>query len=670
MPLIVTWHPTYAFFHNPYEWGAFSLDLNRFARLTRKELEPIPTRLITKPTVKDIQRVAQNKEVGLDIETGPSDPAKPWTGKDPEQAVLRTLGLGNEDWGLSIWWATASDEVKAAAFKLLMDPKVLKILQNGHWFDLRVLGRYDVKPAPIFDVRDARRACSATSPLNLRYMTSISTDADPWKEGDEDDEKGLVLRAPRSEDEKTQLMQYNVKDCVYTSRVKRMIVREPEWKTTRVQKLYKMHSELSRIASEMHSTGFVIDQYQRWHLAKVLEVEYEYREAELIKTVNVPGFKCSPNGMRALIYKRHETKDCRKFSLPDPLDPSMYSDEDMNTISVKQEALLLLLIDPGCPDELRHIIDLYWYAESVWKARSTYVVSNKVEHAIGPDGRLRAGWNSCGTDTGRWSCSEPNLQNLSEKKEEGSSLGGDLPSMRSMYRAGTGNILVHADYSQVELRVIAEITQDRALIEALATGDVYSYDARKWFGLADNFDVKKLKPQARKASKIIHLASNYAAGTPKVYQQALKQDRTMKYSAVSLLHNQFKQLYKGIVDYWASEQAKVGEVGYSESRIMRRRRVYPREPEITDVANYPIQSTASDIVNLAMIALDAQLKRYVPRARIITQLHDAFDVECPYREAKTVSKIVQECMEVEYDIEGRKCKFPVEIKTGERWSDV
>jgi DNA polymerase-1 len=129
-----------------------------------------------------------------------------------------------------------------------------------------------------------------------------------------------------------------------------------------------------------------------------------------------------------------------------------------------------------------------------------------------------------------------------------------------------------------------------------------------------------------------------------------------------------------VVSYWAEEQDRVWgkeeSTGYSESRILHRRRVYPSRPDITEVANYPIQSTASDIANLAMIELDRRLKKFVPEARILTQLHDAFDVECPYRDQRVVKDIMKECMEAEYEINGRKRSFPVDFKIADRWSDV
>lgn len=250
-------------------------------------------------------------------------------------------------------------------------------------------------------------------------------------------------------------------------------------------------------------------------------------------------------------------------------------------------------------------------------------------------------------------------------------LSGDLPNMRQQYRAGHGKVLIHADYSQLELRVMAAVAPDRELQRRLDEGDVYSADARDWFRLPADMDVKKVKPAARKQSKIIHLAAQYAAGTPAVYVQALEQDQTMKYEAVELLHKRgFLITYTDTVNYWHEEQERVRRDGYSESRILNRRRVYPREPPITEIANYPIQSTASDIANLAMIELDAKLRKYVPGANIIVQLHDAFDVEAPASKKHEVGRLMRDVMEQQREINGKKYAFPVEIKCAVFWSDL
>lgn len=262
-------------------------------------------------------------------------------------------------------------------------------------------------------------------------------------------------------------------------------------------------------------------------------------------------------------------------------------------------------------------------------------------------------------------------------------LAGSLPSMRQMYRAARGKRLVHADASQGELRVMAAVAPDDVLTERLASGDVYSADAKDWFRLGESLkDIKTLKPAARKASKIIHLASQYGAGTNKVWLQGLKQDTTLGYDITKALHAGFKRTYFQTVKYWEEEYARVKACGYSESRIMFTRRVYPRIPAMPEVVNYPIQTTLANLMNCAMCGIDDDLKQ-VPGAKFpfkslleggsdfVTQLHDAFDIEAWREDVPIVIEIMKKHMEKPYTLpNGRILQVPVEIKVDRYWDRV
>jgi DNA polymerase-1 len=533
----------------------------------------------------------------------------------------------------------------------------------------------------IFDIRDARRALSATSPLKLAYQGSIYTDYFPWKENDEEDAKGLVF----TEDLK-KLKEYNCHDTVVTSRCAAAIQAEPEWGTPRVQRLYKLHTGLSRVAASMYEAGIPVDFKKRQALADELASLYEQRKKRLLDLVAIPEFRCNPNDMRSLLFERHANKRVSRFNLPDPVDPAQWVNDKFQTISTDQSALLLLISDPDCPPDIIPIVDAYWQAQGAQKARSTYVASPLVEQAIGDDGKLRAGWNSCGTDTGRFSCNAPNLMNLSEKKDgEGGALVGDLPNMRQMYWAGPSNVMVGADFSQLELRVMAAVSGDRVLEDALASGDVYTADAIDIFGLPSHLkkcDCKDkghdkcvqpenhVKSAPRKQSKIVHLGFQYGAGTGALYRQALEQDRGLKYQTVRLVHQRMMKRYHGTVSYWHREHGRVRLTGFSASRILDRRRLYPREPPPTETANYPIQATASDVANLAMLRIHNDLRRYTKGARLVIQLHDAFYVIGKAQEERVIRDILEEQMTKEVTIEGRKWTFPVDIKAGTHWSQL
>lgn len=653
MPLITTYAPHNVFYSAVYEWGAFRADMQRFGRMVRGELVAGPTRLETHPTVQDVLDVTAGGVVAVDIETD---------GIDPTACKLRTVGLGNTEWGLSHEWG-ANAEVEEAIFTLLAEGRVVKIFHNGPWFDIRVLERYGAVINNWVDTRDERRAVSSTSRLSLAYVTSLYDDAPPWKEGDDENEK-LALTTDYEA-----LKKYNAEDCVRTARIHKAMSSELDARTRR---LYDLHAELSVVCADMHTTGIPVDFEQRARLDAQLLQLHEERKAKFLALCGVEGMRCNPNDLRALLFARHENERIKRFSIQDPTDKNQWIDKEVGgTISADQNALLLLLIQPDCPPEAKPIIEAYWQAEGARKARSTYVASEKVSSAIGKDGRIRPGWNSCGTDTGRFSCNSPNLLNLAKKKdEEGGALVGTLPDMRSMYRAPEGHVLIEADYSQQELRVMWAVSGDEVLGAALQSGDVYTQDAIEIFRLPPTTTKKTCKPEARQTAKVGHLGFQYGAGTDTLYKQFLEANRSMQYSACKAVHMALRKLYWRTVEYWQEEHTRVLECGYSESRLLHRRRVYPKEPQITDTANYPIQATASDITNLATIDVWHTLRRTLPSAKIVIQQYDAIYVMVPERHSGEAQRILVDCMTKPHTICGRQMTFPVDVSVKDRWGKL
>lgn len=185
-PLILTWHPTYALFRNPWVEGDFLADLDRFARATRGQLRPLPE-FVIKPTYAQIKALLNEPFVTVDIETGARKRSKPWTGKDPTQATLKVIGLGTPDVGYAMWWDETSPRIQRLVQRIFWEKKILKVLQNGYWFDLRViLNRLGWKLRNVKDTRDIRRALSVTSLLSLGYMSSVYLDVPDWKAKAED----------------------------------------------------------------------------------------------------------------------------------------------------------------------------------------------------------------------------------------------------------------------------------------------------------------------------------------------------------------------------------------------------------------------------------------------------------------------------------------------------
>lgn len=187
--LIVTWHPTYAHFYNPWKLGEFINDMMRFKRMIEGRLEKPPLIYIQPHFTYDNLRTAlaerSKQTLACDIETGPAVGHPDSSGKNPLLARLKTISVGWPDLAYAYLW-NSDMRIQKLIVHSLEDAKVLKVFHNGYFFDLRVLSRYDIAVANVRDTRDMRRAVSATSRLSLRFLTSVHTDFEPWKENDDD----------------------------------------------------------------------------------------------------------------------------------------------------------------------------------------------------------------------------------------------------------------------------------------------------------------------------------------------------------------------------------------------------------------------------------------------------------------------------------------------------
>lgn len=428
-----------------------------------------------------------------------------------------------------------------------------------------------------------------------------------------------------------------------------------EMTTKRQFDLYEHNKALSRLAAKMHDTGFKVHKENRSFLAWGLEIEY-YEKLEYLKNlVQLQGFEGTENQMRAIIWRRHRNSQFHKFDLPDPFDMRMWND-DQTLIKVDYNTLLTLVTNPGLPDELKKIIEAYWDCLEVWKLRSTFVVSPLIDQAIGADGRLRAGWNSLGTDTGRWSCSKPNILNIKQY-------------VRSMYCSETGKVLVHADFSQQELWVMAAVAGDRELFRRLQTGDVYTEDAKDWFRLPKDATKATIKKSARQQAKIVHLASQYGAGIKQVFMQVLSEDRSFTFRNAKLLNDGFMKTYCDTVAYWEDEMKRVAATWYSATRIMDRRKVFPRIPERSQAVNYPIQGTAADVSNLALLEIDARCTER-NGAAIVHHMYDSVDIECWEDDQDWARLVLKEAMSKPRKVGAYELSIPIEVKVSTNWAEV
>ena len=270
------------------------------------------------------------------------------------------------------------------------------------------------------------------------------------------------------------------------------------------------------------------------------------------------------------------------------------------------------------------------------KLKSTYV--DGLSKVIPSDGRIHTSFQNTVTATGRLSSTEPNLQNIPVRTE----LGAEL---RKMFVAPAGKVLVDADYSQIELRLLACMAGDRAMIDGFNSGaDIHTITASQVFGVSPD----EVTPLMRRSAKAVNFGIVYG-----ISPFSLSQDIGVTVAQAKEYMDKYFQHYSGVRAYMDAvvEQAKAD--GYVSTLFGRRRWV----PELKSsnfntrsfgervALNDPIQGTAADIIKLAMIRVRDRLRSEGLEGKLVLQVHDELIVECPEGEAETVCRLVEEEME-------------------------
>jgi len=292
------------------------------------------------------------------------------------------------------------------------------------------------------------------------------------------------------------------------------------------------------------------------------------------------------------------------------------------------------------------------------KLKSVY--TDALPHQIATDGRIHCQLNQTVAATGRLSSSDPNLQNIPIRSEMGRRI-------RRAFVAEQGNKIVSADYSQLELRLLAHITQDPVMLEAFQKGeDIHARTARLVFGAKTDAELK----EARRFAKIVNFAIAYA-----IEPWGLSQRVGISRQEAKKVIEDYYNTYKGVRRYMEEVPLRAREHGYVRS-IYGRIRPLPgiadrnaniRKAAEREAINMPIQGTASDIVKIAMLHVDEEFKRNGLAARLLMQVHDELLVEVPDREVDKVTEILKHEMEtaVELDV-----PLVADVGVGENWMDA
>ena len=292
------------------------------------------------------------------------------------------------------------------------------------------------------------------------------------------------------------------------------------------------------------------------------------------------------------------------------------------------------------------------------KLKSTY--ADGLLKVISADGRIHTNFRMTVTATGRLSSTEPNLQNIPVRRELGAQI-------RRMFVAAPGCVLVDADYSQIELRLLAHISGDETMQNAFKSGeDIHAVTASQVFGLP----LAEVTPAQRSSAKAVNFGIVYG-----ISAFSLAQDIKVSPAEARAYIDAYMQKYHGVREYMDRVIAEAKERGYVETLFGRRRPV----PELKAsnfntrsfgervARNMPIQGTAADIIKLAMVNVRRRLRAEGMEARLILQVHDELIAECPEREAERVAALLEEEMERAVTL---SVPLTAEAHSGHSWAEA
>ena len=388
----------------------------------------------------------------------------------------------------------------------------------------------------------------------------------------------------------------------------------PKLEERQVEALYfDVEHPLCRVLAEMELAGFQVDAGMLRSFGETLTAAIETLEQRIYSYAGQFNIN-SPKQLGEVLFERLGLPSYKKTK---------------TGYSTSAEVLEKLR---GAHPIVGEVLEYRQYA----KLKSTYV--DGLLKVISPDGRVRTSFQMTVTATGRLSSTEPNLQNIPTRTELGSEL-------RRMFVAGPGQILVDADYSQIELRLLAHISGDQAMVDAFRSGeDFHTVTAAHVFSVP----VEEVTPAMRRAAKAVNFGIVYG-----ISPFSLSQDLGVTVAEAKAYMDAYFHRFPGVKAYMDQVVERARADGYVETPMHRRRAL----PEIKSsnhnmrsfgervALNMPIQGAAADIIKLAMVRVHRQLKEADLAARLIMQVHDELIVECPEAEADRVKAILVREME-------------------------
>mgnify|MGYP005752068701 FL=1 len=415
---------------------------------------------------------------------------------------------------------------------------------------------------------------------------------------------------------------------------------QAQMKELGVENLYEqIELPLMRVLFDMEREGFAVDGSVLRALGEQLTAREEQLKSDIYRLANVGDFNVnSPKQLGEVLFGED------KLALKAGRKTSKGYSTDADTLEALRDA------HPVIPCILEY--------RQVSKLRSTYI--DALLRKIGSDGRIHTFFDQTGTATGRISSAEPNLQNIPVRTE----LGREI---RRAFVASPGCVLVDADYSQIELRILAHFSGDAAMIDAFRRGqDIHARTAAEVAGVP----LEAVTPTMRAHAKAVNFGLVYG-----ISDFGLARNTGMSRKEAAAFIEKYFATYPGVRGFMDRAVKEGYETGMARTIFGRVRRLDELKSGNVNIRkfgeraamNTPVQGTAADIIKLAMVRVHDALCQGGFRARLILQVHDELLIEAPQDEAGRVAQLLGDCMEHVAEL---SVPLVAEVKTGSSWYET
>jgi len=596
-----------------------------------KDERPVSYQLIndTQSLSSLIENLKNEAEICLDVET---------TAIDPMTAELVGVGLGvraAEGWYIPVNGDIPKETVLCAMRELLAAPHI-SFYGHNFKYDMHVLLNEGL-PLPVvsFDTILASYVLRPSTPkhnldqLTLEKFGKVKTPIEDLLG------KGKTLVTMR-EVPLEKVCAYCCEDVDYTIRLKNLFT--AELKSENLEAVYyDIELPLITVLLQMEREGIFVDETILSSMSKHLALKISDIENAIYELAGETFNVSSPKQLSVILFEKLGLKAPKK------------TQTGFSTAAEVLESLL------GEHPIIKKILEY----RTLEKLRSTYVDAlplfiNKTT------GRVHCTFNQSVTATGRLSCQDPNLQNIPVRSEEGKKIREAFKPQKE------GWVYLASDYSQIELRLLAHLSEDPSLIEAFEKGeDIHTYTA----SLVFEAPLNEVTPEMRYQAKAVNFGILYG-------QQAygLSQELSIDFKQASSFINTYFERYGKVKEYLDSCKTSARKNGYAMT-ITGRKRPIPeldnKNPMIRSAAerlatNTPLQGTAADLIKIAMLRIQEELLRSGIKAKMILQIHDELLFEVHESATDELSKVVKKIMENVFTL---RVPLVVDISIGKNWGE-